>query len=113
MGGLRIQVAAKIALEVESRRKKVLCPQYKKASELLKVKKIKVNAVKKACPDMGIVTDGPKGVANAKKIKKAITDEMKRQLDTQHKITKTDKRENKVMAAAHEAWKDVSEADED
>merc|ERR1712072_699242 len=104
---LRVQVAVQVSLGVESRRKKALCPQYKEETDRLKVAKFKVKAVKKACPDMGVATDGTKNVGARREIRKKITSAMTEMLNGQKKINKTDKQVSKIMASAHEAWKDV------
>jgi len=111
---LRIEAALGAALVVAQRTfaGSEQCEDAKEVDQHMKIAQFEVNAVKKACPDMSVKTEGPGKGSIREKIRSTIAEEMALQLKKpveSHKKDDAQSEVDKVMASAEQAWKDVNE----
>jgi len=110
---MRIEAAVGAALVVaqkDFKNTKEQCSNAKETAQQMKIAQIEVAAVKKACPDMNVDTQGPSKHALRAKIRRAISQEMSKRLRKAVPASEEDpvrQEMSKLLGEAHQAWEDV------
>jgi len=109
---MRVEAAVGAALVVAQKgfKSSEQCTNAKETGQQMRIAQIEVAAVKKACPDMNVDTQGPSKRALRAKIRAAISQHMSKSLRMEVPSEKEDpvrKEMAKLLGEAHQAWEDV------